>query len=71
MKKDAALLVTIDALPADEKASLVNHLWDSLYHADKEMEESWVREADRRWKAFRQGSMKGISLDEFKKRHAR
>jgi putative addiction module component (TIGR02574 family) len=71
MKKDASLLASIDALPADEKALLVNHIWDSLYHPDKSIEESWVRESDRRWKAFRQGDMKGVSLEEFKKRHAR
>ena len=71
MKKDSALLATIDSLPVDEKASLVNYIWDSLYKADKEIEEAWVKEADKRWKSFRQGKSKAISLDEFKKRLGR
>jgi putative addiction module component (TIGR02574 family) len=71
MKKDSNLLSTIDSLPVDEKASLVNYIWDSLYRADKDIEEAWVKESDRRWKSFRQGKTKVITLDEFKKRLGR
>jgi putative addiction module component (TIGR02574 family) len=69
MKKDDGLLSTIDALPADERAFLANHIWQSLNTVDAQMEEAWVREADRRWKEFRKGTIGSISLSEFRRRH--
>ena len=63
------MLATIDAMPADERASLANHIWESLNNVDKETEDSWVREADRRWKDFRKGKTTAISHEEFRRRH--
>ena len=69
IKNDAELIATIDSLPADARASLANHIWQSLHAIDSSIEESWVREADRRWKDYRQGKSGSISHSEFKKRY--
>ncbi len=47
-----------------EKAKLVDQLISSLDKPDKELDALWAEEAESRLEAYRQGKIKGISLEE-------
>ena len=58
------VLETALALPAIDRAAIVESLLASLDHPDADMDESWAVEAEERLAAFDTGRMKGIPADE-------
>lgn len=52
-------------LPIDERAIVADALTQSLNIADKEIEESWLEEVDRRMKLLEKGELETISYEEF------
>lgn len=55
-------------LSPPEKLMIVESILRSLDEPDKEIEGIWIEEAERRLKAYRDGNLKGIPIEEiFKK----
>lgn len=50
-------------LGPSEKAQLIDKLVSSLDKPDKEIDESWAKEAEDRIDAYDQGKMKAVSLE--------
>ncbi|MGR3218913.1 MAG: addiction module protein [Candidatus Anammoxibacter sp.] len=51
-------------LDPNEKAKLVDQLITSLDKPDKNIDKLWAEEAESRLKAYKQGNLKAISLEE-------
>ena len=52
-------------LSVEERGALANSLWDSLLtDEEREIEQAWVEEAERRLAGYRAGDRKGVPLDE-------
>ena len=51
------------SLSPSQKAELVDKLLASLDNPDKEIDELWVKEAEKRIDAYDQGKMKAVSLE--------
>jgi putative addiction module component (TIGR02574 family) len=58
------VLETALALPAIDRAAIVESLLASLDHPDAGMDESWAAEAEERLAAFDAGQLKAIPADE-------
>lgn len=54
----------VDSLPVDVKLELVDRLLESISPANKEIEEAWKVEAERRIEEVRSGKVKTIPVDE-------
>lgn len=55
-------------LSPPEKLMIVESILRSLDEPDKQIEGIWIEEAERRLKAYRDGNLKGIPIEEiFKK----
>lgn len=52
------------ALKPEERFLLVESLLNSLDKPDRELDEIWAREAEKRLKVYRQGSLKGVPVEE-------
>lgn len=48
----------------EEKIGIVEGLLKSLDEPDKTIDELWANEAQKRLKAYREGSLKGIEMSE-------
>lgn len=48
-------------LPDSERAVLVDRLLESLSHRPAALEDAWLREADSRMAAFREGRIEAVS----------
>ncbi len=51
-------------LKPEERFSLVESLIKSLDEPDKKLDEIWAEEAGKRLKAYREGTLEGIPLEE-------
>ncbi|MBI5234896.1 MAG: addiction module protein [Deltaproteobacteria bacterium] len=51
-------------LKPDERFTLVEGLIKSLDEPDKKLDEIWAEEAERRLKAYREGKLEGIPMEE-------
>ena len=51
-------------LKPEERFSLVESLIKSLDEPDKNLDDIWAEEADKRLKAYREGTLKGIPMEE-------
>ena len=51
-------------LKPEERFSLVESLIKSLDEPDKKLDEIWAEEADKRLKVYREGTLKGIPMEE-------
>jgi putative addiction module component (TIGR02574 family) len=58
------VLETVLALPAIDRATIVESLLISLDHPDPTIDEIWAEEAERRLADFNAGRMKAIPADE-------
>ncbi|MEO5913363.1 MAG: addiction module protein [Luteolibacter sp.] len=62
-------------LSESERALLADRLLESLSHRSAEMDATWVREADSRMAAFREGKVKAVAgpeaMAELRKRFPR
>lgn len=54
-------------LPADERLSLIEQIWDSINKDELEIPETHKRELDRRLKLINEDRAKWISYDQMKK----
>jgi len=52
------------ALKAEERFMIVEGLLKSLDEPDRKIDEIWAEEAEKRLKAYRDGRLKGIPLEE-------
>ena len=59
IKKNALQLNTIDS------AHLAEILLESLDQTDKKIEKVWATESEKRYKAYLDGRVKGITLEQF------
>lgn len=59
-----ALLDAAMNLKAEERLSLVEGLIQSLDEPDKRLDDIWAEESERRLKAYREGKLKGIPMEE-------
>lgn len=60
IKKNALKLNVLD------RAHLAETLLDSLDKTDQEIEKLWVLESEKRYKAYKKGRIKGISLEQIR-----
>jgi len=51
-------------LKPEERFALLESLIKSLDEPDKKLDEIWAEEADKRLKAYRDGKLEGISMEE-------
>ncbi len=51
-------------LNPEDRLKLVESLLKSLDEPDKKLDEIWVREAEKRLKAYREGKLEGIPIEE-------
>jgi len=59
-----ALLDAAMKLKPEERLTLVEGLIQSLDEPDKRLDEIWAEEAERRLKAYREGKLEGIPMEE-------
>lgn len=59
-----ALLDAAMKLKPEERLALVEGLIQSLDEPDKRLDEIWAEEAERRLKAYREGKLEGIPMEE-------
>jgi len=52
------------ALKPEERFMIIEGLLKSLDEPDRKIDEIWAKEAEKRLKAYREGSLKGIPLEE-------
>jgi putative addiction module component (TIGR02574 family) len=50
-------------LKPEERFTLIEGLIRSLDEPNKEIDEIWIEEAEKRLKAYREGRLEGISMD--------
>jgi putative addiction module component (TIGR02574 family) len=58
------ILENVLALPAIDRAVIVESILTSLDHPDASIDEIWAEEAEKRLTAFEAGQMKAIPADE-------
>jgi putative addiction module component (TIGR02574 family) len=58
------LLAEAMKLKPEERFALVESLIKSLDEPDKQLDEIWAEEAERRLKAYREGKLEGIPMEE-------
>jgi putative addiction module component (TIGR02574 family) len=51
-------------LKAPERAAIVEGLLESLDEPDKSLDEIWAEEAQKRLKAYREGRLEGVPMEE-------
>ena len=51
-------------LKPEDRLALVEGLIKSLDEPDKKLDEIWAEEAERRLRAYRQGSLEGVPMEE-------
>ncbi len=51
-------------LKPEERFTIIESLIKSLDEPDKELDEIWAEEAEKRLKAYREGRLEGIDIDE-------
>ena len=59
-----ALLDAAMKLKPEERLTLVEGLIQSLDEPDKRLDEIWAEEAEKRLKAYREGKLEGIPMEE-------
>ena len=59
-----ALLDAAMKLKPEERLTLVEGLIQSLDEPDKRLDEIWAEEAERRLKAYQEGKLEGIPMEE-------
>jgi putative addiction module component (TIGR02574 family) len=64
MIKTDELISMVEALPIDIKTLLVDKILQSLHPSQKEIDELWAKEAERRVEEVRTGEVKTIPGDE-------
>jgi putative addiction module component (TIGR02574 family) len=70
MKTEARIMSTKDLLDEamklkpDERFALVEGLIKSLDEPDKNLDEIWAEEAEKRLKAYREGKLEGVPMEE-------
>jgi putative addiction module component (TIGR02574 family) len=70
--KTAELISLVESLPVDIKTKLIEKILDSLHPSQKEIEELWAKEAEKRVEDIKTGRVKTISGKEvFKEIHKR
>ena len=52
------------ALKPEERFMIIEGLLKSLDEPDRKIDEIWAKEAEKRLKAYREGSLKGIPMEE-------
>lgn len=62
--KSKDLLEQAMALKPDERFMIVEGLLKSLDEPDRKIDEIWVAEAEKRLKAYREGTLEGIPMEE-------
>ena len=55
-------------LKPEERLTLVEGLIQSLDEPDRKLDEIWAEESERRLKAYREGKLEGIPMEEIFKR---
>ena len=65
MKKEILELGEIDRI------HLAELIFDSLDKPDNEVEQKWINESEKRYQAYKEGRVKGISLSDIKKRYGK
>lgn len=63
-KKTEDLIAMVGSLPVDIKTKLIEKLLNSLHPSQKEIDELWAKEAERRVKEIKTGKVNTISGDE-------
>jgi len=53
-------------LNAIDRVHLAETLLDSLDKTDEQIEKIWLLESEKRYKAYKEGSIKGIPLDQLR-----
>jgi len=61
--KTNELISIVESLPVDIKTKLVERILNSLYPRQKEIDELWAKEAERRINEIKTGKVKTISGD--------
>ncbi len=51
-------------LKPEDRFALVEGLINSLDEPDKKLDDLWIEEAEKRLKAYREGRLEGISMEE-------
>ena len=59
-----ALLEEALRLKPEDRLALVEVLIESLDEPDRKLDEIWVEEAERRLRAYRQGALDGVPMEE-------
>ena len=54
-----------------EKIHLIEMLMDDLDVPDPDVEKLWIEESESRYKAYKEGKVKGIPLDAIKERYSK
>jgi len=62
--KTNELISMVESLPVDIKTKLVEKILDSLHPSQKEIDELWAKEAERRIDEIKMGKVKTISGEE-------
>ena len=62
------ILDVVDSLPIDMKLEIIDHLLESISPTNKEVEEAWKEEVERRIDEVESGEVKLIPLEEVRER---
>ncbi len=54
-----------------EKIHLIEMLMDDLDVPDPDVEKLWIEESEQRYKAYKEGKVKGIPLEAIKRRYSK
>ena len=55
-------------LKPEDRILMAELIYDSLDNPDKETEKMWVNESEKRYEAYKDGRIKGIPLEDIKKK---
>ena len=58
-------------LKPEDRILMAELIYESLDKPEKEIEKMWVNESEERYEAYKAGRIKGIPLDEIKKKYDR
>ena len=71
-RKTTELISLVESLPVDIKTKLIEKILDSLHPSQKEIDELWAKEAEKRVEDIKTGKVKTIPGKEvFKEIHKR
>ena len=62
------IMDVVDSLPIDMKLEIIDHLLESISPTNKEVEEAWKEEVERRIDEVESGEVELIPLDEVRER---